>query len=98
MQKTKTDRLNTTNLLITILLRSFGTLVKNTIIFLKLFIPKLNYKIRISGRSSDSFRLLMPSHPDTIIDSGVKFNNTNCTWQLELTAAGTAPDSHRIPY
>ncbi len=62
------------------------------------FTPKLNYYSRKSGRSSDSFRLLMPSHPDVNQDSGVKFNNTNCSGQLELTAAGTVPDSHRIPF
>jgi len=28
------------------------------------FTPKLNYYFRNSGRSSGSFRLLMPSHPD----------------------------------
>jgi len=26
------------------------------------------------------------------------FNNTNCYLQLELTAAGTAPVLHRIPF
>jgi hypothetical protein len=72
--------------------------VKNIEIFLKLFIPKLNYLKRIYGRSSGSFRLLMPSHPETILDSGDVFNKTNCTRQLELTAAGTAPVFHRIPF
>ena len=31
-------------------------------------------------------------------DSGVKFQQQNCLEQLGFTAAGTAPDLHRIPY
>jgi len=40
----------------------------------------------------------MPSHPAKSRTVALKFQQQNCLEQLGFTAAGTAPDLHRIPY
>jgi len=71
--------------------------VKNTDDISQAFIPKLNLYCWIYGRSSGSSRLLMPSPP---IPREVAYGSItrSVNRRIGLTAAGTAPVFHRIPF
>lgn len=66
--------------------------------FIRHIFPDVQLTIKCSGRSSDLFHISAPSRCGVRIiiltlDSGVEAEISN-----ELTAAGTVPDFHRIPF
>lgn len=59
--------------------------------FIKLLIPKVNAMYLLPGRSSGLTHFIMPSHAkNTVAVVMIKL--------LSITAAGTASDSHRVPF
>lgn len=59
--------------------------------------PQLEMNVILAGLLAHSF-VLAPSHCDATVAYQLDELKKVLSLPLELTAAGTAPDSHRIPF